>query len=106
MFISVSIFSFDEVDLWKGERKFIPAKALATAGAQNIGATKTEAAYLNPATLVTKDRKYMMGFDASYTDSDVPTEFIVSAVDSRTSMVAGGAYVSYYNYNRKKTCEA
>lgn len=89
-------------DLWKNQRRFTPTKSLAMAGAQNIGANKTDAAYLNPATLITKDKKYMMSFDAQYSNSAIPTQFMISAVDSRTSAVAGGTYVSYYNYNVKE----
>jgi len=104
LFTPIFLYSWNikDPDLWKYERRYLPTKSLAMAGAQNIGANKTDAAFLNPATLITKDKKYMISFDAQYTDSDVPTQFMISAVDSRTSKVAGGAYVNYYNYNKKE----
>lgn len=92
--------SFSDSDLWKNQRRYMPTKALAMAGAQNIGANKTDAAFMNPATLITKDKKYMISFDTLYTNSDTPTQFMLSAVDSRTTTVAGGAYVSYYSYDK------
>ncbi len=104
LLLPLSIYSInpENPDFWKNQRRFTPTKSLAMAGAQNIGANRTDAAYLNPATLITKDRKYMMSLDAQYTNSETPTQFMISAVDSRTSAVAGGAYVSYYNYNREE----
>ncbi len=104
LLLPIYVYSIDssDLDLWKNKRQFTPTKSLAMAGAQNIGANKTDAAYLNPATLITKDKKYMMSLDTQYSNSEIPTQFMISAVDSRTSVVAGGAYVSYYDYNKKE----
>jgi opacity protein-like surface antigen len=96
--ISVTLFSFD---FWKGQRGYLPTRALAMAGAQNVCADKTDAAYLNPASLITKDKKYLMSFEGLYNNEELPTKFMASVVDTRSSIVAGGAYISYYNYDDK-----
>ena len=104
LILSSHLFSatYEDIDdLWYGKKRFTPAKSLAMSGAENVGANRSEAAFLNPATLITKEKKYIIGFDAQYSSDSIPTQMMVSAVDSRTSILAGGAYASYYTYSKK-----
>ncbi len=76
--------------------EYTPVRALAMSGAHRASATKTDAAYINPAALISLGKKYIVDLAWQYGGDFAPNNISSSVIDTKTSDVAGGLYVNYF----------
>ncbi len=75
---------------------FTPTRALSMGGAQRAGATKTDAAQLNPAAMISLGKKYIIDTTFQYGWDLSPNYFSGAIIDTRTSNIGGSLYTNYF----------
>ncbi len=93
IFLSINVFAKGEVVF----PDYLPVRALAMSGAHRASATKTDAAYVNPAALISLGKKYIVDLSWQYGGDFAPNNISTSVIDTKTSDVAGGLYFNYFS---------
>lgn len=78
-------------------REYTPTRTLSVAGANRAAASKTDAAYINPAAMISIGQKYMIDLSFQYGGDHTPNNLSAAAVDTKTSAVGGGLFINYYD---------